>query len=248
MQHRTTYESLNASARIIGGMGATQAFPWFVNLQGCGGVLIAPHIVLTAGHCANEGIRLVGTKVRIGSLWNQKGGEERTVKRVIIHPRFTIQRHEYVTNDLAILVLNAPSTKEPLRIAPTPPVIGETIHYIGFGLTKERPSLPDWSLIPSRLQQGFGRRISVTDAIRLFTNPQEKKQIQEPGFIAVESPTQTACVGDSGGPAFVIRNGVPYLTGIVSWGPKDCKTVAQDRRVFAISDISMYLPWIQSIH
>ena len=102
---------------------AKDTYPWFVSLlasQGylfCGGMLIAPDMVLTAAHCLPGG----PAAVRIGALaepYNTTGNggqyfEEIEVAEIFEHPGFddtTLDR------DYAVLKLNETSTIDPVDI------------------------------------------------------------------------------------------------------------------------------------
>jgi Trypsin len=73
---------------IVGGTFATSR-PWFVQGNGCGGVLIWNDIVLTAAHC--EIAFLVGSTVYIGNTKRNTAGsgvETKRVKNFIPHHPF----------------------------------------------------------------------------------------------------------------------------------------------------------------
>ena len=45
-----TFKLIDASDRIVGGTDVSKGtYPWFVKFNGCGGFLISPEFVLTAG-------------------------------------------------------------------------------------------------------------------------------------------------------------------------------------------------------
>ena len=72
------------SGAVVGGEPvAPESVPWFAEVGGCGGMLVAPDRVLTAGHCV-EGVPLgsvagvlVGTKQRHGTRFAMHPGWRR---------------------------------------------------------------------------------------------------------------------------------------------------------------------------
>jgi secreted trypsin-like serine protease len=123
-------QSTAASARFTAVpqiMGGTEAgsgdWPWMTALlsanttdlyaaQFCGGALIAPTWVLTAGHCV-EGKTAAEIQVAVGVYdLNAWSGTRIAVKRIIAHPAYV----NFYANDIALLELKTSSSKTPLTI------------------------------------------------------------------------------------------------------------------------------------
>jgi len=107
------------AAAIVGGVPASEEYPWMVSLQDnnghfCGGSLVRPDWVLTAAHCP-EGSNPDELKVRLGTHKLSSGdGEEIAVKQVIMHERYADDRNG--GHDIALLQLERPSSKATMRI------------------------------------------------------------------------------------------------------------------------------------
>lgn len=98
-------QPLEEENRIIGGVNADKGeYPFFVKFEGgvlCGGSLISPNRVLTAGHCiASHGWP---KSVRVGSTTKQDG-EVIAVKCGVLHPGY-LNPFLTVLADVAILKL-----------------------------------------------------------------------------------------------------------------------------------------------
>lgn len=81
----------------------------------CTGALIAPDLVLTAGHClhsARTGSRVDPTTIEFLAGWRQgRASATRRVRRAVIHPEYEYtgpETNKTVPYDLAILELSAP--------------------------------------------------------------------------------------------------------------------------------------------
>lgn len=103
--------SVNINARIVNGeAAAARTWSWAVSLEIggslCGGSIISPSYILTAGHCI-DGKSASSIKVYAGSTALQQG-EVRTVSRIYKHPSYYEDpRGQYVLNDIALLKLTS---------------------------------------------------------------------------------------------------------------------------------------------
>ncbi len=210
------------SVKILGGsVAAPGQFPWMVALVDpratnaadgnfCGGSLIAPRVVLTAGHCvygstASEMEAVVGrTRLSRGD-----DGQRIKVTRIVRHPDYDPRR---LVNDVALLQLAEPANVTPIALdgpgdvgaeKPATPVI-----VSGWGTTAEGGQTSD-DLRFVRLRV---RSASACQA--LYDDVSATKTVCAGSSRAGED----SCQGDSGGP---LTRGVDTSArqiGIVSFG------------------------------
>ncbi|UIP27312.1 serine protease [Photobacterium sp. TLY01] len=121
------------TARIIGGISAVPGdIPWqaFINIDFsdngtevylCGGVVIAPRIILTAAHCIVNGGRIatpLHVKVWAGitSVFSATSRNAIPVSAIIVHPGYNSSNFN---NDIAVIRLSQdlPETAIPIQIA-----------------------------------------------------------------------------------------------------------------------------------
>mmetsp|Transcript_8210 Transcript_8210/g.9386 ORF Transcript_8210/g.9386 Transcript_8210/m.9386 type:complete len:317 (+) Transcript_8210:149-1099(+) len=214
-----------ASARIVGGEIAERGrYPYFVTLaiqanQGkilpllCGGVLISPTVVLSAGHCNTENLNMVivGTD-DFDNLHNNT--EAIAISETIVHPSFDKDTLAY---DYMLIKLSSPSSFSPARLdtGSCKSLDGAEATAIGFGSLEAQP-------LDLSVPKSFPRFLQEVDIVVMSNSECSKyyNGISWQYSLCASAPGKDSCFGDSGGPLIIPGNDYSedVLIGIVSSG------------------------------
>lgn len=217
----------------------------------CSGTVIAPKIVLTAGHCGEDittGIpyQPSGYAIVTGSLdWTDPAARQvSAVSQVVVNPRFDPST---VDGDAALLILTTPTTAPAVSLANDPGDLslldpGTPAEIAGWGLTTS-------GVIPDQLQWGVTAVQSPAYCAEQAPSMGLPFDLTQQ-MCTIDAPTfgDGTCKGDSGGPVLAQRaDGTVVEIGVTSWGAPDCDTGEPDFFTRADAIAGWANDWIQAV-
>ncbi|HEX8107630.1 MAG TPA: trypsin-like serine protease [Kofleriaceae bacterium] len=240
-----TLAESTASAPVIGGSDAAPGkwpdvaavmFPIDGEVPLCTGTLVAPTVVLTAGHCYDRTSAPLPDSVLIGtaSLDRPGDGETIPIARGYVYP------NAGTTEDLAVLVLARPSTRPPRRIvdgwARADLVNGAAISLVGFGAI-DRAGM----VYVDQLQEATTTITDVDCAASPGCNP----TAQPAGELGAGGMGVDTCPGDSGGPLYLSTGYGPVLAGVTARSYDNARFPCSEGGIYVRPD--KVLDWIEQV-
>ena len=220
---------------VVGG-GPADAGKWddaaavfFEEEPGCTGTLIAPDLVVTAGHCIS-GV----TSVKVGVTDLNAEGESIPVVNAIEHP------DSFTTYDVGLLILERPAEVTP-RVLATGCVLeryladGAPVAIVGWGATDQQGERSTNLLMEAES--------SVTD-IDCTSGRGCNASVSPGGELAAGGDNVDSCFGDSGGPLYLLTDVGEFLVGVTSRGYDDASVPCGEGGIYVRPDA--VLDWIEA--
>jgi len=219
--------NIDSFIRIVGGNDAELGdYPYYAQLGGCGGTLIAPDVILTAAHCPNPPWVVVGNNQR-SSL--AEGGHYIPEGCMTFERDDTYEDRNQFDNDFALCRLREPveiDTSEvrlELNLDPGEPEPGDILRAIGMG------TLSYGGAVTTTLQWVDVPYITNSKCQEYYGNGRDEDNNIVPWILdsmicaGFENGEKDSCQGDSGGPLVLPKENpdgtqVHMHVGVVSWG------------------------------
>ena len=236
-------------APVIGGMNA-DAGKWpdtgavlykqtdGTDMQMCTGVLIAPTVVLTAGHCDPSLDPSIGMldNLLLGttSLARPQDGETVPVKTVIQYP------NSQSSIDVTVLILQQPATTKPRAVATGWAKLdiqnGAPVEFVGYGSIDQ-----NGNTYIDNLQQA---QSTITD-YNCTTSSGCNTAARPDGELGAGGMGIDTCPGDSGGPMYLLASYGTFVAGITSRGYDNSQFACGGGGIYGRPD--KIVPWIEQM-
>ena len=205
---------------IIGGTNAPfgkwpdVAAVYLAGSQECTGTLIAPTVVITAGHCTDPVGSIDAVLIGTDSLTNKQQGDSIKVTRTIEYP------DSQNTMDVSILVLERASTREPRKIATGWASLeiknGAPVAIVGYGAV-DRAGPVDFNHDEQYISELQEATTTITDAdCTINANNGCVKSVMPRAELGAGGMGVDTCPGDSGGPLYLMTDFGTFLAGVTS--------------------------------
>ncbi|CAH0723359.1 unnamed protein product, partial [Brenthis ino] len=258
-------KDMSDSDRITGGKETElDQFPWTVLLKvtfdygnkqaafNCGGSLISPKYVLTAGHCVFEtGADILDIEITLAEYDKRTfprdcksvmGVGKKCIDNIVMHAEDVIRHPKYdddrLHNDIALIRLHgyAPYTRF-IRSICLPPIDIDN---------------PNFSNLPLAVA-GWGRNgpyvtdIKQSTVVHLVPHDECQKSyphLTRSHLCAAGRTGEDTCKGDSGGPLMMLYRGSYYVIGVVSGKRADSPCGTSVPSLY--TNVFQYVEWINS--
>ncbi len=213
-------DSDEAAVWIVAKVGGATGF--------CSGVVVSPHVVLTAGHCSSIE---AAYSIFLGADYNDPATKTLPESYVPViehhpHPRFDANLN---ANDIGVLVTESAIPRAAAAINRAPLVdgdVGVLVRIVGYGQTE------------GGMNRTYGRRYAADTTLAAF----------DITGLAVDG-LPNICFFDSGGPTFMTRDGAEVVVGVHSvLESQDCASRGWDTRVDVYAEfVDQYIDGVDPI-
>lgn len=228
---------IDDSVDIVGGtLAPAGKWPDTVAVLGnqgsCSGTLIAPDVVLTAGHCVGGMTTVIANTLD----YNAQTGQRSTIKSHTAYPNWQ------TTYDVSVIVLNTPITNvTPRPVATTDCTMTSfsskpAVQLVGFGATDINAQAPNTKL--------YEVTVPVTDAACSNATLGCKPAVAPGGEFAAGDGVKDSCNGDSGGPVYLNTPRGYVLIGAVSRAYDNATQACGQGGIYVRAD--KVLAWIET--